>query len=171
MRTQSRAPHTGAVRRPVAAATPVAMPAPLSPLPVAIPAFIRSIFTRWGEPYDPALRLAGPGLIGPVSAFYRRLGTSSGELRLNMRELFQIYRDADLNKRFGLVAELRQEGDAVEAWVDAAARVFFPSDQLLAGHLAVSCTDELEHVLIDAGCASHHGATLPIRHFPIDPSQ
>lgn len=153
MRTQSRAPYYGAIQRPVAAAAPVAMPAPLRPLPVAIPAAIRAIFTQWGQPYDPALRIAGPGAGRHWSAFYRRLGASSGALRMDMRELFQIDRDADLNRRFGLVAELRREGDAVGAWVDAAARVFFPSGQLLEGHPAVTFTDELERVLIDAACA------------------
>lgn len=148
MRSHSQAPHYGAVRRPVAAALPVAMPAPLSPLPVAIPVTIRAIFAQWGEHCDPALLIAGPGDIRPLSAFYRRLGASSGALRVNMRELFQISRDADLNTQFGLNAELRREGAVVGAWVDAAAQVFFPIN-----YLPASLSDEVEHALIDAAAA------------------
>ena len=127
MRSQPKATTRSAGRRPIPVPAPLAMPPPLLPLPVAVPVVIRSIFARWAEQYDPALLIAETGDIRPLTAFYRRLAVGSGELHINMRALFQICRDADLNARFGLVAELRREGQAVGAWVDAAARAFLPA--------------------------------------------
>ena len=83
---------------------------------IAIPEEIRRVFAEWSVHFDPAPLLAG-GDPGVLSAIYEQLAKPGGAQTITVRILAEVYANAELNRKYGITADLRREGDAVCAWV------------------------------------------------------
>lgn len=82
-----------------------------------VPERIRTIFTRWADPCDPAL---APGTDRAVVLnMYHALSGQRAGLGLTPAALARIAADARHNQHFGQFAELRREGEQVMRWVCA----------------------------------------------------
>lgn len=85
---------------------------------VSIPENIRAIFEAWGDDFDPApYTMHGGHDPCALSALYKQLATQPGDRLVQRRALADVYRNADLNRQFGMVAELRQEGKVISLWI------------------------------------------------------
>lgn len=82
---------------------------------LTLPVPLRAIFSRWGEPCDPAPRIV-PGQ-GDGRQLYRSLAVQDGLVALSGTQLAQIEADARFNAAYGQFAELRREGRQVLPWV------------------------------------------------------
>ncbi len=92
------------------------MNTPATAWQLTLPAMLRTIFARWGEPCDPALAREAPGQDGHL---YLELSRCAGSTCLSREALAHIEADARFNASYGQFAELRREGELVLPWVRA----------------------------------------------------
>ncbi len=85
---------------------------------ICIPEPIRSILIEWGSACDPALIPMGNHDRQRLSLLYRQLGSETGRTALPRRLVATMYFNACMNRRFGLVAEVRREGKIIVQWIE-----------------------------------------------------
>lgn len=104
-------------------------------LAVSIPESIRAILAAWGAGFDPAAYAVHAGCeASALSALFRQVAARGGQRILPRRALAQLYICADLNRQFGMVAELRREGDALFGWIEP----IVAQDTVLREHLGAA---------------------------------